>query len=297
LSAQVIKVFKVFAEADFLCRHDDARVIDSEHIERALSAAEYRNGRIADQMLMEIQEGTVLIATTGERVGCVNGLTVMEIGESRFGSPARITGTVHVGAKGVVDIEREVELGQAIHSKGVMILSGFLGHDFGRQFPLTLSAHIVMEQSYGAIDGDSATVAEYCALISAIAQIAVKQGFAITGSMNQLGEVQAVGGINEKIEGFFKLCELRGLTGQQGVIIPADNIKHLMLKQEVIEAVNAGLFQIHAVAHVYQALALLSGQQPGVADNKGLFPADSVNGQAQVALKQLFENYQDNDEA
>lgn len=296
LSAQVIKVFKVFAEADFLCRHDDARVIDAEHIERALNAAEYRNGRIADQMLMEIQEGTVLIDTQGERVGCVNGLTVMEIGESRFGSPARITGTVHVGAKGVVDIEREVELGQAIHSKGVMILSGFLGHEFGRQFPLTLSAHIAMEQSYGAIDGDSATVAEYCALISAIAQIPVNQSFAITGSMNQLGEVQAVGGINEKIEGFFKLCEIRGLTGQQGVIIPGDNVKHLMLKQEVIEAVSAGRFQIHAVRHVYQTLALLTGLQPGEADSKGLFPAETVNGRAQTALKQLFENYQDTDE-
>lgn len=296
LSAQVIKVFKVFAEADFLCRHDEAKVIDYEHVERALTAAEYRNGRIADQMLTEIQEGTVLIDTTGERVGCVNGLTVMEIGESRFGSPARITATVHVGAKGVVDIEREVELGQAIHSKGVMILSGFLGHDFGRRFPLTLSAHIAMEQSYGHVDGDSATVAEYCALLSSIAQAPVQQCLAITGSMNQLGEVQAVGGINEKIEGFFKLCEQRGLTGQEGVIIPADNLKHLMLRKAVIDAVAAGQFRILAVRHVYQALELLTGQTPGQMDSGGLFPKDSVNGRAQAALKQLFENYQETDE-
>ncbi|MFG1498325.1 ATP-binding protein [Saccharospirillum sp. HFRX-1] len=296
LSAQVIKVFKVFAEADFLCRHDEAKVIDYEHVERALTAAEYRNGRIADQMLTEIQEGTVLIDTTGERVGCVNGLTVMEIGESRFGSPARITATVHVGAKGVVDIEREVELGQAIHSKGVMILSGFLGHDFGRRFPLTLSAHIAMEQSYGHVDGDSATVAEYCALLSSIAQAPVQQCLAITGSMNQLGEVQAVGGINEKIEGFFKLCEQRGLTGQEGVIIPADNLKHLMLRKSVIDAVAAGQFRILAVRHVYQALELLTGQTPGQMDSGGLFPKDSVNGRAQAALKQLFENYQETDE-
>ena len=296
LSAQVIKVFKVFAEADFLCRHDEAKVIDYEHVERALTAAEYRNGRIADQMLTEIQEGTVLIDTTGERVGCVNGLTVMEIGESRFGSPARITATVHVGAKGVVDIEREVELGQAIHSKGVMILSGFLGHDFGRRFPLTLSAHIAMEQSYGHVDGDSATVAEYCALLSSIAQAPVQQCLAITGSMNQLGEVQAVGGINEKIEGFFKLCEQRGLTGQEGVIIPADNLKHLMLRKAVIDAVESGQFRILAVRHVYQALELLTGQTPGQMDSGGLFPKDSVNGRAQAALKQLFENYQETDE-
>ena len=152
------------------------------------------------------------------------------------------------------------------------------------------------QNTYGAIDGDSATVAEYCALISAIAQIPVNQSFAITGSMNQLGEVQAVGGINEKIEGFFKLCELRGLTGEQGVIIPADNIKHLMLKQEVIDAVNTGRFQIQAVRHVYQALALLTGQLPGEADDKGMFPPESVNGRSQAALKQLFENYQDTDD-
>lgn len=296
LSAQVIKVFKVFAEADFLCRHQDDRCIDVQHIDRALNAADYRNGRIADQMLLEIQEGTILIDTEGERVGCVNGLTVMEVGESRFGSPARITATVHVGAKGVVDIEREVELGQAIHSKGMMILSGFLGHEFGRNFPLTLSAHITMEQSYGHIDGDSATVAEYCALLSSIAQVPVKQSLAITGSMNQLGEVQAVGGVNEKIEGYFKLCELRGLTGQQGVIIPADNLKHLMLKQNVIEAVSNGQFHIYAVGHVYQAMELLTARAPGRADAEGNFAENTLNGMAQKALKQLFDHYQETDD-
>ncbi|MHA7881489.1 MAG: Lon protease family protein [Saccharospirillum sp.] len=296
LSAQVIKVFKVFAEADFLCRHQDERCIDVHHIDRALNAADYRNGRIADQMMLEIQEGTILIDTEGERVGCINGLTVMEVGESRFGSPARITATVHVGAKGVVDIEREVELGQAIHSKGMMILSGFLGHEFGRNFPLTLSAHITMEQSYGHIDGDSATVAEYCALLSSIAQVPIRQSLAITGSMNQLGEVQAVGGINEKIEGFFKLCELRGLTGEQGVIIPADNLKHLMLKQKVVDAVRAGRFQLYAVGHVYQALELITALAPGEADGAGNFGEETLNGKAQKALKQLFDHYQETDE-
>lgn len=296
LSAQVVKVFKVFAEADYISRHQEARLIESAHVTQALEAADYRNGRIADQMLQEIEEGTILIDTETTRVGCVNGLTVMEIGESRFGSPARITATVHVGGKGVVDIEREVELGQSIHSKGVMILSGFLGHEFGRQFPLTLSSHIAMEQSYGYIDGDSATVAEYCSLISAIAQVPVHQGLAITGSMNQLGEVQAIGGVNEKIEGFFKLCELRGLTGQQGVIIPKDNVKHLMLHQSVIDAVEAGKFQIYAVAHVYDALQLLMELDPGDMNDKGEFPKDSLNGKAQAALKNLFELYQETEE-
>jgi predicted ATP-dependent protease len=247
-------------------------------------------------MLMEIEEGTILIDTEGDRIGCVNGLTVMEIGESRFGSPARITATVHVGGKGVVDIEREVELGQSIHSKGVMILSGFLGHEFGRSFPLTLSSHIAMEQSYGYIDGDSATVAEYCSLISAITQVSVNQGFAITGSMNQLGEVQAIGGVNEKIEGFFKLCELRGLTGKQGVIVPQDNVKHLMLHQNVIDAVNDGKFHIYAVKHVYEALQLLMSVEPGVVNDKGEFDKDTLNGKAQIALKTLFELYQETEE-
>ncbi|TCS44047.1 Lon protease family protein [Reinekea marinisedimentorum] len=296
LSAQVVKVFKVFAEADFISRHQESRCIDAMHVTQALEAAEYRNGRIADQMLMEIEEGTILIDTEGERVGCVNGLTVMEIGESRFGSPARITATVHVGGKGVVDIEREVELGQSIHSKGVMILSGFLGHEFGRTFPLTLSSHIAMEQSYGYIDGDSATVAEYCSLMSAITQQPINQGFAITGSMNQLGEVQAIGGVNEKIEGFFKLCQLRGLTGKQGVIVPKDNVKHLMLHQDVIEAVKAGKFHIYGVKHVYEALHLLTGLEPGQTDAKGVFPEDSLNGKAQLALKTLFELYQETEE-
>ncbi len=296
LSAQVVKVFKVFAEADFICRHQDARLINETHVSAALEAAEYRNGRIADQMLMEIEEGTILIDTEGERIGCVNGLTVMEIGESRFGSPARITSTVHVGGKGVVDIEREVELGQSIHSKGVMILSGFLGHEFGRSFPLTLSSHIAMEQSYGYIDGDSATVAEYCSLISAITQTPVKQSFAITGSMNQLGEVQAIGGVNEKIEGFFKLCEIRGLNGKQGVIVPHDNIKHLMLHQDVIDAVQSGKFHIYAVRHVYEALHLLMQMETGIANEKGDFPPETLNGKAQKALKTLFELYQETEE-
>lgn len=296
LSAQVVHVFKVMAEADFICRQANDAFIQGEHVTQALQAAQYRNGRIADQMLMEIEEGTILIDTQGERVGCVNGLTVMEIGESCFGSPARITATVHVGGKGVVDIEREVELGQSLHSKGVMILSGFLGHEFGRGFPLTLSSHIAMEQSYGYIDGDSATVAEYCSLLSAITQQPVNQSFAITGSMNQLGEVQAIGGVNEKIEGFFKLCQLRGLTGSQGVIVPQDNVKHLMLNQPVIDAVAKGQFFIYGVRHVYEALSLLTGIEPGKVNEKGQFDENTLNGKAQAALKVLFDLYQETEE-
>lgn len=260
LSAQIIQVFKMVSEADYIrAQRADAR-ISAEHVELALRAAEYRSARISDQMIQEIAEGTTKISTQGERSGCVNGLTVMEIGESAFGSPARITATAALGSQGIMDIEREAELGQSVHSKGVMILNGYLAGQYGRDIPLTLSAHLAMEQSYGHIDGDSATCAELVALISAITGIPVQQSLAVTGSMNQHGEVQAVGGINEKIEGFFKVCASRGLTGLQGVIIPADNVRHLMLQQSVVDAVAAGQFRIYSTEHIDQVLSLMLGQ-------------------------------------
>jgi predicted ATP-dependent protease len=213
-----------------MAKQTQATRIDKTEIELALSAREQRNGRIAEAILEEMLEGTILIDTDGAAIGKVNGLTVMDIGGSSFGAPARITTTVHPGSRGIVDIEREVELGQPIHSKGVMILTGYLGHCYAQQFPLAISASIAMEQSYGHIDGDSASLAELCCLISALTRIPIKQGFAVTGSINQYGEVQAIGGVNEKIEGFFSLCAARGLTGQQAVIIPASNKPNLMLK-------------------------------------------------------------------
>ncbi|MCJ8311339.1 MAG: AAA family ATPase [Pseudomonadales bacterium] len=255
-SGQIINVIKVLSEAEFIRNSQDSEFIEDTHIRLALQAADHRIGRISEQLLQEIQEGTILIDIEGERIGCVNGLTVMELGESQFGSPARITATVYAGSQGVVDIEREAELGQAIHSKGVLILSGYLGQKYGRNYPLALSANLAMEQSYGYVDGDSATVAESCALISAIAQMPLQQRFAITGSMNQYGQVQAVGGINAKIEGYFNVCKSRKLNGQ-AVIIPKDNEKHLMLSDEVIQACEDGLFHIHSIVHVEQALQLL----------------------------------------
>ncbi|MEX1057827.1 MAG: AAA family ATPase, partial [Natronospirillum sp.] len=257
ISAQIIQLFKVVAEADYLRDQEDDEIITLAHIENALKAAEYRSSRISDQMILEIAEGTVKIATDGVRVGCVNGLTVMEVGESVFGSPARITATASLGSQGIMDIERESQLGQAVHSKGVMILNGYLAQQYGREIPLTLNAHIAMEQSYGHIDGDSATCAELVALISAIADLPATQALAVTGSMNQHGEVQAVGGINEKIEGFFKVCASRSLSGPQGVIIPADNVRHLMLNEPVTKAVAEGRFTIYAADHIDDVLGLL----------------------------------------
>ncbi|AJQ96875.1 Lon protease family protein [Gynuella sunshinyii] len=285
LSPRMVSLFEIMAEADYLRSREEREVIDEQHILGALKAAEVRNGRISEQLMQEIAEGTVLIDTDGARIGQINGLTVMELGETRFGQPARITATVYAGSNGIVDIEKESELGQAIHSKGVMLLTGYLGQKYAREFPLVISANLAMEQSYGHIDGDSASLAELVALVSAIAEVPVLQAFAVTGSINQHGEVQAIGGVNEKIEGFFQLCRDRGLTGKQGVIIPKDNIKHLMLNDEVIAAVDAGQFSIHAVDQVEQAMEILLDEETGEADSTGHYPVDSINGRVWQRLK------------
>ena len=295
LSAHVNHCLEIIAEANLLAEQTHAPDIDKTQIELALSAREQRNGRIAEAILEEMLEGTILIDTDGEAIGKVNGLTVMDIGGSSFGAPARITTTVHPGSRGIVDIEREVELGQPIHSKGVMILSGYLGHCYAQQFPLAISASIAMEQSYGHIDGDSASLAELCCLISALTRIPIKQGFALTGSINQYGEVQAIGGVNEKIEGFFSLCAARGLTGQQAVIIPGSNKPNLMLKQEVITAVEQGLFAIYAVSNVDEALSLLMNQDAGCINSLGEYPEGSINFRAVARLKEISDMSADDD--
>lgn len=295
LSAHVNSCLEIIAEANLLAGQNQVVKIDKAEIELALSAREQRNGRIAEAILEEMLEGTILIDTDGAAIGKVNGLTVMDIGGSSFGAPARITATVHPGSRGIVDIEREVELGQPIHSKGVMILTGYLGHCYAQQFPLAISASIAMEQSYGHIDGDSASLAELCCLISALTRTPIKQGFAMTGSINQYGEVQAIGGVNEKIEGFFSLCAARGLTGQQAVIIPTSNKRNLMLKQDVINAVEQGLFAIYSVSNVDEALSLLTGESAGTMDENGQYPDGSVNFKAVARLKEISEMTSDDD--
>jgi lon-related putative ATP-dependent protease len=257
LSTRFREIFELLGEADVIRFREGYEKTESKHIVEALSEREYRHSRIRNEMQRGVVEGQILIDTEGEVVGCINGLTIWEIGSTDFGTPARITATVFPGSKGIVDIERESELGLSIHSKGVLILSGYLANRYAREFPLTISANIVMEQSYGFIDGDSASLAELCALISAITKKTISQSLAVTGSINQFGEVQAIGGVNEKIEGFFGLCRARGLTGNQGVIIPKANQLNLMLKDDVIEAVEQGLFTIYAVENVAQALELL----------------------------------------
>jgi len=288
-SARINDVLELVGEAHLFCKQQGGANIDCTHINQALSAREYRNGRLSQDLLNDMLDGTILIDTEGEAVGKINGLTVMEVGGSSFGSPARITTTVSPGSRGIIDIEREAELGQSIHSKGVMILTGYLGHFYAQQFPLAISASIAIEQSYSLIDGDSASLAELCCLVSALTNTPIKQSLAVTGSINQYGEVQAIGGVNEKIEGFFKLCQARGLNGEQGVIIPAANKRHLMLKQEVVDAVADGRFAVYAVTQVNQALELLTGQTAGELDLTGAYPEGSINAKAIARLKEISD--------
>ncbi|ENO76414.1 Lon protease family protein [Thauera sp. 63] len=264
--------------------------IEREHVEAALTAHRQRHERIRLHYQQEIQRGQLLVDTDGEHVGQVNGLAVIPLGEDSFAHPVRITATVRVGEGEVIDIEREVKLGGPIHAKGVLILSSFVASRFGMTLPLSLKASLVFEQSYGGIEGDSASLAELAALLSALAGVPVRQSIAVTGSINQFGIVQPVGGINEKIEGFFDLCAARGLTGEQGVLIPHANVCHRMLREDVVVAVRDGRFRIWAVTDVDEALERLTGLPAGAPDANGrMEPEDSVNGRVAGGLKKLAQ--------
>lgn len=289
LSARFANSIELLQEAAFFCRQEYAKELDVTHLERALAAKQQRSGRISESLLDDIKQGHILIESVGTAVGKVNGLTVLEIGDSVFGTPTRITSTVYPGSNGVVDIEREVDLGRAIHSKGVMLLTGYLGYKYAQEFPLTLSANIAIEQSYGHIDGDSASLAELIALLSSLTGIAIHQGLAITGSINQYGEVQPVGGVNEKVEGFFEVCRQRGFTGSQGVVIPKSNQINLMLNKIVVDAVKKGDFHIYGVETVDEAITLLTGKEAGVLSSRQNYPKGSVNYLAVARLRVLSE--------
>ncbi|MEW6989507.1 AAA family ATPase [Colwelliaceae bacterium 6441] len=290
ISSNIVEINDLLDEAVYFWKKQtEQAVLSPEFVQQALAAQERRKGRISEAWLSEIKEEQVLISTQGKQVGKVNGLTVLEIGDSVFGTPARITATVYVGSHGITDIEREVDLGKSIHSKGVLLLSGYIGHKYGQNFPVALSANIAIEQSYGHIDGDSASMAELCALVSAISHLPIDQSIAITGSMNQHGEVQSIGGVNEKIEGFYRLCKDKGLTGTQGVIIPKTNVINLMLCDEVINAVDRGDFHVYAVDNVDQSLEILMGQNAGAMNSVGRYPRKSIHALVLNKLSHLSE--------
>lgn len=264
--------------------------INASDIEYALSQANYRHNSSEEFSGQSFDDNFINLPTTEAMVGQINGLTVIDAIDYSYGEPARITASVHYGDGEVADIERKSELGGNIHAKGMMILSACLYRIFGRDAPLHLNANIVFEQSYQEIDGDSASLAEYCCLMSAIAEQPIIQSLAITGALDQFGNVQAIGGINEKIEGFFNLCERRGLTGEQGVIMPRSNILQLNLDPKVITAVGKGLFHIYAIEHMDEAVELLMQMPAGVADEDNDFPHDSLYGLVQERLDKLAGN-------
>ncbi len=289
LSTQMCTVMDLLREADYWADRQARAAITVADVQQAIISRISRANRIQERIREGILRETYLIATAGREIGQLNGLSVIQLGNYAFGTPSRITATVYLGEGKVLDIEREVELGGPLHSKGVLILTGFLGRRYAQEASLAFTASLVFEQSYNEIDGDSASSAELYALLSAIGNIPLHQGLAVTGSVNQHGQVQAIGGVNEKIEGFFDLCQARGLTGEQGVLIPAANVKQLMLRQDVVAAVAAGEFRLYRINTIDEGLEILSGLPAGELDALGNYPEGSVNYCVQQALIDLAE--------
>lgn len=287
LSTRMRDILDLMQEADLIADEAQQERVRGAEVERAALARIERVSRVRDQLHEEIQRGILNITTEGHKIGQVNGLTVLDAGTFSFGLPARITATTRLGEGEVIDIEREVDMGGPVHTKGVFILSSFLGARYAQNLPLSLSASLTFEQSYAGVEGDSASLAELCALLSSLAAAPVKQSLAITGSVDQQGQVQAIGGVNEKVEGFFDVCNQQGLSGKQGVIIPQSNVQHLMLRKDVVGAVRDGRFQIYAVAHVDEAMELLCGRKAGRMRRTGEFPTKTLNGRVQGQLAEF----------
>lgn len=291
LTAHIASIGDLLREADYWARNSKANQIGKNHIEQAIEAQTYRSDRIKQEMLEQIEEGSILIDVTGKRVGQINGLVVYNFARFCFGKPSRITTQVRIGKGEFLNIEREIELSGPIHTKGVLILQSLLANRFAKESPLSLSASIVFEQSYGGVDGDSASSTEYYCLLSAISNLPIRQDIAVTGSINQFGEIQPIGGINEKIEGFFDVCKHRGLTGTQGVIMPRTNVKNLMLRDDVLAAVDEGKFHIYAIDTVDDGIEILTGMKAGTPDKKGRFPKGTVNYEVQQCLEHYYKRY------
>jgi lon-related putative ATP-dependent protease len=287
LGIHLLSLRNLMCEADHWARASQRELVSAEHVEEAITRQIRRADRLRQRIYEEIARGTLVVDTEGETVGQINGISVVELGGFSFGQPSRITATTRVGEGDLVDIEREVETGGSMHSKGVLILGSFLASRYLPDRPLSISASLVFEQSYAQIDGDSASLAELLALLSALARIPLRQGIGVTGSVDQFGRAQAIGGVNEKIEGFFDVCQARGLSGRQGVIIPETNVKHLMLRRDVVDAVAAGKFRIWAVKHVDQAVELLTGVPAGITDAAGRFPRGSFNSRVRARLEEF----------
>ncbi|KJS30954.1 MAG: ATP-dependent protease [Desulfatitalea sp. BRH_c12] len=287
LSAHMNRLTDLLREADYWAGENGRHRVRADDVHQALEAWTYRSDQLRERMQEQIARGVIFVDTQGAKVGQINGLAVIQLGDFMFGRPSRITARIALGKGEVVDIEREVAMGGPIHSKGVLILAGYLGARYAFDQPLSLSASLVFEQSYSGVEGDSASSAELYALLSAIAQVPIRQSLAVTGSVNQYGQVQPIGGANEKIEGFFDICRDRGLTGEQGVLIPEANVQHLMLRQDVIDAVRQERFHIHAVRTIDEGIEMLTGLPAGEVDSQGHFPEETINGKVYRRLTEM----------
>jgi lon-related putative ATP-dependent protease len=289
LTARIGLIHDVLREADFWAGNAGSEVVSATHVQQAIDAQIHRSDRIRESTYEQIERGTIMIDVEGKQVGQINGLAVIAFGNLAFGRPNRLTARVRVGQGDVVDIEREVELGGPLHSKGVLILAAYLGANYTSDSPLSLSASIVFEQSYSGVDGDSASAAESFALLSAITKVPLRQDLAVTGSVNQHGVVQPIGGVNEKIEGFFDVCSGKGLNGSQGVIIPASNVRHLMLRHDVVDAVSSNQFHIYPIETIDEGIELLTGIPTAQRDADGAYPEDTFNRMVSDRLVEMAE--------
>jgi lon-related putative ATP-dependent protease len=293
LSTRFNQVGDVLKEADYWAAEEGSKTVKAEHVDKAIAERIDRANLLEEKIQTMIDEGLMLIDTQGAVVGQVNGLAVYDTGEHTFGKPSRITAKVAVGSSGIINIEREAQLSGKTHDKGVLILSGFLRDRFAQDKPLAMSASVCFEQSYGGIDGDSASSTEVYALLSALADLPIRQDLAVTGSVNQKGEVQPIGGVNQKIEGFFDVCKARGLSGTQGVLIPVQNVGDLMLRKDVVAAVKQGKFWIYSVTTIEEGIEMLTDTPAGERDAKGKYPPDTVYGKADQRLVQLAERWRE----
>jgi predicted ATP-dependent protease len=289
LSARLLQIGDLVKEADFWARHQGAELVSAAHVDRAVDKKIYRSNLVEQKLDELIEEGSLIIDTEGSQVGQVNGLSIMQMGDYSFGRPSRITARTHIGKGHILNIERETQMSGNIHSKGVLILSGFLGSRYAQDKPLALAASICFEQLYDGVEGDSASSAELYVLLSSIGSIPLRQDLAVTGSVDQRGVVQPVGGVNQKIEGFFQVCKRRGLSGKQGVLIPQLNMNNLLLRQEVVDAVGQGLFHIYPVVSIDQGMEILCGLTMGERDSAGRYPQGTVNGAVDQTLRDYSE--------
>ena len=289
LSTQLNRIAELLVESTAFAKSQNKRFVGIDHVRQALDEKIYRSDMWDQKVLDEYGSGVIRVDTQGSVVGQINGLTVSQLIDHSFGSPVRITANVFMGHDGIMNIERETNMAGPIHNKGLMTLTSYLGRMYSRKYPLSISARIAFEQIYGGIDGDSASSTELYCLLSAIAEIPINQSVAVTGSVDQTGRIQPIGGVNEKIEGFFKLCQARGLTGKQGVMIPVQNVQHLMLNHEVTEAVRKGKFSIWSVSTIDEGIEILTGVSAGEPDKRGVYPPKSVHGRVMAALEGWVE--------